>query len=170
MVNEPLDKLESYVEAGADMITVHVESCRHTHRILQKLGEMTNASDPARSIVRGVALNPGTPLEAVLPLIDEVEMVFLLGVNPGWGGQKFIASTQRRLKQLKAMIAESGREILTGVDGGITRNNIADVARMEADIIVTGSAVFDGKTPLKNARFMIRAANDAAEGLNANET
>ena len=168
MIAEPLNKLQDYVAAGADMITVHVESCRHTHRLLQKLGEAANANDSARGIMRGVALNPGTPLEAVLPLLDEVEMVFLLGVNPGWGGQKFIASTQWRLKQLKEMIAASGREILTGVDGGITRENIADVAAMGADIIVTGSAVFRENTPLENARAMISAANEAAKTLNAN--
>ena len=134
------------------------------------LGEMTNANDPARGILRGVALNPGTPLESVLPLIDEVEMALLLAVNPGWGGQKFIASTERRLKHLKVMIAESGREILTCVDGGITRENIADVARMGADIIVTGSAVFRGNTPLENAKSMMSAADNAAKGLKANVT
>ena len=156
----PLDKLEDYVAAGADMITVHVESCRHTHRVLQKLGEATNANDSARGILRGLALNPGTPLETILPLVDEVEMVLLLGVNPGWGGQEFIASTQRRLKQLKEMIAASAREILTGLDGGITRENIADAAAMGADVIVTGSAVFRGNTPLENARFMMSAIRD----------
>ena len=170
MIDEPLDKLESYVAAGADMITVHVESCRHTHRLLQKLGQATNANDSARGILRGVALNPGTPLETVLPLIDEVEMVFLLGINPGWGGQKFIASTGRRLGQLKEIIATAGREILSGVDGGITQDNISDVAQMGVDIIVTGSAVFRGNTPLEGAKFMIAAANDAARGLNANKT
>ncbi len=170
MIDEPLDKLEGYVAAGADMITVHVESCRHTHRVLQKLGEATNANDSARGILRGVALSPGTPVEAVLPLIDEVEMVFLLAVNPGWGGQKFIGSTERRLEHLKEIIAASGREILTGVDGGITQDNIADVARMGADIIVTGSAVFRGNTPLENAKSMMSAADDAAKGLNTNVT
>ena len=169
MIDEPLDKLEDYVAAGADMVTVHVESCRHTHRLLQKLGEMTNANDPASSILRGVALNPGTPLETVLPLIDEVEMVFLLGINHGWGGQKFIASTGRRLGQLKEIIAAAGREILTGVDGGITQDNISDVAQMGADIIVTGSAVFGGNTPLEGAKFMISAANDGAKNLNSNK-
>jgi len=87
-------------------------------------------------------------------------MVFLLGVNPGWGGQKFIASTQRRLEQLKEMIAASGGDILTGLDGGITRESIADVARMGADIIVTGSAVFRGNTPLESAKFMMSAIRD----------
>ena len=162
MIEEPLNKLESYVAAGADMITVHVESCRHIHRVLQKLGDMTNVNNPDRGILRGIALNPGTPLGVIMPLIDELEMIFLLAVNPGWGGQKFITSTQGRLRLIITMLSNAKKDILVGVDGGITRDNIADVARMGADIIVTGSAVFDGKTPLKNARFMIDAVNDAA--------
>jgi ribulose-phosphate 3-epimerase len=163
MIEEPLGKLESYVAAGADMITVHVESCRHIHRVLQKLGEMTNANDPGRGILRGLALNPGTPLDVIMPLIDELEMVFLLAVNPGWSGQKFIPLTEERLSRLKQMTHNAKKNIIVGVDGGITRNNIANVARMDADIIVTGSAVFDGKTPLENAKFMISAINDAAK-------
>ncbi|HCO93226.1 MAG TPA: ribulose-phosphate 3-epimerase [Phycisphaerales bacterium] len=161
MIEDPLNKLESYVAAGADMITVHVESCRHIHRVLQKLGQMTNAND-SRGILRGIALNPGTPLDVITPLIDELEMAFLLAVNPGWGGQKFIPSTEGRLSRLRQMLDEAKKEILVGIDGGITRDNIADVARMDVDIIVTGSAVFDGKTPLENAKFMIDAVNDAA--------
>jgi ribulose-phosphate 3-epimerase len=162
MIEEPLDKIESYVKAGADMITVHVESCRHIHRVLQKIKEFTNAYESDRGILRGVALNPGTPLGVITPLIDELEVVFLLAVNPGWGGQKFIPSTKDRLSLLRKMIKDANKDILIGVDGGITRNNIADVARMDVDIIVTGSAVFDGKTPLENAKFMINAVNDAA--------
>jgi len=155
MIEEPLEKIDSYVAAGADMITVHVESCRHVHRVLQKLGAMANANDPGRGILRGIALNPGTPLEIVAPLLDELEMVFLLAVNPGWGGQKFIPATSDRLSSLRDMIRNSGKDILLGVDGGVTRDNIADIARMNADIIVTGSAVFDGKAPAENATFMI---------------
>ncbi len=161
MIEEPLDKLESYVAAGADMITVHVESYRHVHRVLQKLREFTNTNDPNRGILRGIALNPGTPLEVITPLIDELEMVFLLAVNPGWSGQKFIPSTQGRLSRLRQMLGEVKKDILVGVDGGITRDNIAEVARMDVDIIVTGSAVFDGKIPLENAKFMINTVNDA---------
>jgi ribulose-phosphate 3-epimerase len=163
MIEDPLNKLESYVAAGADMITVHVESCRHIHRVLQKLGEMTNANDSNRGILRAIALNPGTPLEVITPLIDELEMVFLLAVNPGWSGQKFIPAAQGRLNRLRQMIGDANKDVLVGVDGGITRNNIADVARMDVDIIVTGSAVFDGKTPLKNAKFMISAVRDVAK-------
>ena len=163
LIEDPLNKLESYVAAGADMITVHVESCRHIHRVLQKLGEMTNANDSNRGISRGIALNPGTPLEVITPLIDELEMVFLLAVNPGWSGQKFIPATQDRLNRLRQMIGDAKKDVLVGVDGGVTRDNIASVARMDVDIIVTGSAVFDGKTPLKNAKFMINAVRDAAK-------
>ncbi len=163
MIENPLDKLDSYVAAGADMITVHVESCRHIHRVLQRLKEFTNINDSNRGILRGIALNPGTPLEVVTPLIDELEMVFLLAVNPGWGGQKFIPYTKERLTRLRQMISDAKKDILIGVDGGITRDNIADVARMYTDIIVTGSAVFDGKEPLENARFMIDAVNDPAK-------
>ncbi len=162
LIENPLNKLKSYVAAGADMITVHVESCRHIHRVLQKLGEMTNVNDSNRGILRGIALNPSTPLEVITPLIDELEMVFLLAVNPGWRGQKFISSTQDRLSRLRKMIGDAKKDVLVGVDGGVTRNNIADVARMDVDIIVTGSAVFDGKTPLENAKFMISTVSNAA--------
>ena len=155
MIEDPIDKIEAYVAAGADIITVHVESTPHVHRALQAMGGMTNANDPARGLVRGAALNPGTPAGALEPLLDEVEMVLLLAVNPGWGGQKFIASTRRKLEAVMDMIRETGREILTCIDGGVKRDNIEDVARMGADIVVTGSAVFDGKAPAENARFMM---------------
>ncbi len=161
LIDDPLNKLESYVAAGVDMITVHVESCRHIHRVLQALGEMTNTNDSDRGIVRGIALNPGTPLEVIRPFLNELEMIFLLAVNPGWSGQKFITSTRSRLKRLIQMILEADKDILVGIDGGVTRDNIIDVARMGADIIVTGSAVFDGKMPLENAKFMISAVSDA---------
>lgn len=109
-----------------------------------------------------MALNPGTPLEAIQPLLDELELVMLLGVNPGWSGQKFIPSTPARLAQLKEMLAKSRQGTLVGVDGGITRNNLADVLALGPDIVVTGSAVFDGKNPAANAAFMLQAARAAA--------
>jgi ribulose-phosphate 3-epimerase len=154
MIEEPLSKLEGFVAAGADIVTVHAEATRHIHRTLQALGKMTNANDPGRGIVRGLALNPGTPLETLDPLLDELEMIVILAVNPGWGGQKFIAATRERVERLKKKV---GDNVLICVDGGITRDNIAEVARMGADIIVTGSAVFDGKAPLENAKYMIDA-------------
>jgi ribulose-phosphate 3-epimerase len=162
LIEDPLSKLDDFVAAGADLITVHVGSCRHIHRVLQRLGEMTSVNQPGRGILRGIALDPGVPLEAVTPLVDEVEMIVLLAVNPGWGGQKFIPATGERFRQLRRMVQDARKEVLIGVDGGITRNNIAEVTRMGADLIVTGSAVFDGKNPRENVAFMLEAVRRTA--------
>jgi ribulose-phosphate 3-epimerase len=155
MIQEPLEKIEDYVAAGADMITVHAESCVHTHRVLQHMANLENANDPARGLLKGVALNPGTPIDVLDPLLDYLDMVFLLAINPGWTGQKFQPSIPRRVEKLKEMTAGASRRIFIGLDGGITKNNIADVARLGVDIVVTGSAVFDGKAPVENAKLML---------------
>ena len=158
MIEEPVNKVADYVAAGADMITVHVESTRHIHRVFQQLREMKNANDPRRGIVRGAALNPGTPLAALEPVLGEIEMVLLLAVNPGWSGQKFASGMPERVLQLKSLLRGAGREdTLIAVDGGITRENISSVRALGADIIITGSAVFDGKAVAANARFMLEA-------------
>ena len=161
MIEEPLGKVREYVEAGADMVTIHPEASRHPHRVLQEMGGMENVNDRERGIIRGVALNPGTPLETLNPLIEEVEMVLLLAVNPGWGGQKFTLGTFKRVEQVKEMIKESGKEILLCVDGGITKGNVGEVAGTGADVVVAGSAVFDGKAARENARQMLRAVAEA---------
>ena len=168
-IREILDLLkgsEVFRFDGADMITFHLAGASQPHRVLQVLRDATNANDPARGIIRGVGVNPSTPLEALEPLLDEVDYVLILAINPGWGGQGFLASTERRLARARAMIAASGRQILLGVDGGVTRSNIAQVAAMGADVIVTGSAVFDGKAPVENLRFMM----DAVAGRRASTT
>jgi len=162
MIVDPLTKLRDYVAAGADVVTVHVESGEHVHRVLQELGSLTNANDPERGIVRGVALNPGTPLEALEPLLDELELILLLAVNPGWGGQTFATATPRRLERARRMIEDTGHEILLGVDGGITRQNLGDVVGLGPDVIVTGSAIFDGKAPADNAKAMLESVAAAA--------
>jgi len=164
MIEEPLERLPEFVSAGADIITIHVESTRHPHRALQTLGTMTNANDPARGLVRGVALNPGTPVEAIDPLLPDCELVLLLAVNPGWGGQSFIESTAERLATAREHIARSGRDIILGVDGGVKRDNLTRIADMGPDIIVTGSAVFDGKQPEANARTMLDALRGRSAG------
>jgi ribulose-phosphate 3-epimerase len=157
MIRDPLEKLADFVAAGADIVTVHAESCDHVHRVLQQLGTTPNANDPARGIVRGLALNPGTPLAAIEPLLDEVDLVLLLAVNPGWGGQRFIPATMGRLAEARGRLDAAGRRILLGVDGGITRENIGQFRGMGVDLVVTGSAVFDGKAPAENARHMLAA-------------
>ena len=158
MIEDPVSKVADYVAAGADIVTVHVESTRHIHRVFQQLGAMANANDPNRGIVRGAALNPGTPLSALEPILGDVEMVLLLAVNPGWSGQKFAAGMPERVLHLKALLHGAGRDdTLIAVDGGITRENITSVRALGVDVIITGSAVFDGKAVAANARFMLEA-------------
>lgn len=145
MIEEPLEKVRAYVEAGADLLTFHVESTRHPHRVLQALGS---------TVVRGIALNPGTTVAAVEPLLDEVELVLVLAVNPGWGGQRFGSNTERRLAAVRELIAHSGRKVMLGVDGGVTRENVASIAAMGVDLIVAGSAVFDGGDAEANLKLL----------------
>ena len=133
----------------------------------KQIAALENTNDPARGVLRGVALNPGTPLEVLDPLVEQVDLVLLLAINPGWGGQKFGVETPRRLEKTRRLIEDSGRDVLLGVDGGITRGNIREVAALRPDLIVTGSAVFDGKAPAENARYMldaIRAEHAGIEG------
>jgi ribulose-phosphate 3-epimerase len=157
MIDAPLHKVADYVAAGADMVTIHLESDRYARRTLVELGAMENANDPARGIVRGVALLPGTPVAAVAPVLDLADYVLVLAVDPGWGGQRFADPTPERVAELRALIAGTGRDVLVGVDGGVTKANIGEVAATGADLIVTGSAVFDGVDPDTNARFMLDA-------------
>lgn len=156
MIREPLASLPDYVAAGADVITVHPDACAHPHRALQWLGSATHAAGATRAIARGVALNPGVPLDVLDPLIEEVELVTLVAINPGWGGQSFIPSTFGRIEAVRRKIAASGRDILVAVDGGITKQNIGELAGRGVDIVVTGSAVFEGDVAA-NVATMARA-------------
>ena len=99
MIDEPLEKVQAFVAAGAGIITFQVESTRHPHRVLQALA--------GTGVLRGVALNPGTPVATLEPLVEELEMILVLAVNPGWGGQEFLPSTERRLADVRALIADS---------------------------------------------------------------
>ena len=151
MIDDPVTKVADYVAAGAGIVTFHVESTRHPHRVLQSLA--------GTGVVRGVALNPGTPPAAAEPLLDELELLLVLAVNPGWSGQTFIPATERKLADARAMIG--AREIALAVDGGITKDNVEHVASLGVDVIVAGSAVFDGVAPADNARSMLRVARAA---------
>jgi len=147
MVHEPVDKVKAYVDAGAGIITCHVESTAHPHRVLQSLA--------GTGVLRGIALNPGTPLEVVEPLIDDLELLLLLAINPGWSGQKFIPRTERRVGAARELIA--GRNVVLGVDGGVTKANIEYVAGLGPDLVVSGSAIFDGAPPADNLSYMVDA-------------
>jgi ribulose-phosphate 3-epimerase len=148
MVDEPLGKVEDYVEAGAGILVFHPESTRHPHRVLQTLA--------GTGVLRGVALNPGTPLSLVHPLLDDLELVLVLGVNPGWSGQSFIPSTERRIIKVRALLAD--RQTALAVDGGVTGANVERLASLGVDLIVAGSAVYRGGLPADNARALLEAA------------
>lgn len=165
MIDEPLEKVGTFVKAGADMITFQVESATNPHRVLQVLGDAANANDPSRGILRGVAVSPGTPLEVLPPLLDELDYVMLLAINPGWGGQRFVPATGARLARVRKLVAASGRPILVGVDGGVTKTNIGQVAVLGADVIVTGSAIFDGTADIEaNAHHMLAQLGNSHTG------
>jgi ribulose-phosphate 3-epimerase len=161
MIQDPLTKVDAFVQAGADMITFHLEGASQPHRVLQVLGAAVNANDPERGVIRGIGLNPSTPVDAVEPLLDELDYLLIVAINPGWGGQSFVASTERRLERARRLIEASGRPIVLGVDGGVTLANITHVATMGADIIVSGSAIFDGGDTAANAAGMLDAVRAA---------
>jgi ribulose-phosphate 3-epimerase len=152
MVEEPLEKVRAYVDAGADVLTFHVEATRHPHRVLQALGS---------SVMRGIALNPGTMVAAVEPLLDDVELVLILAVNPGLSGQRFAPGTEGRLAAVRTLIDRSGRNVMLGVDGGVTHENVTSIAAMGVDLIVAGSAVFDGGDAAANLRQLRAGAGRA---------
>ncbi len=131
----PVDAyIEAYAEAGADMITAHFEAGPHIHRTLQAI--------KAQGVKAGVALNPGTPVEAIEHVIDLADMVLVMTVNPGFGGQKFIHSGVEKTRRVREMIGD--REIHIQIDGGVTPETAPLVANAGADVLVAGSAVFKG--------------------------
>ncbi|HOK80060.1 MAG TPA: ribulose-phosphate 3-epimerase [bacterium] len=156
MVQNPITKISQFAEAGADMITVHLESCPdHIHALIQAIKKLKNVNSVEREIIAGVAINPGTPVDSIKNVLDVVDMITILAVNPGWQGQSFIKTTAKKLQQAISLINESERDILLCIDGGVTKDNIHDIAQMAPDIVVAGSAIFDGKDPQANARFLV---------------
>ncbi len=141
MIEDPARYVSAFSRAGADILTVHVEACRHLHRTIELIRE--------NKMKVGVALNPHTPvsaLEEVLPLLD---LVLIMSVNPGFGGQKFIGSTLLKLAKLKEMMARTGSEPLVEVDGGINAENALSLVRAGATVLVAGSYVFKAKEPIE---------------------
>ncbi len=136
MVNEPIRYVEAYAKAGADIITVHAEACTHLDRTISMIHE--------QKVLAGVALNPATSLSAIEYLLPGLDMVLLMSVNPGFGGQEFIPYTIDKLQDLSQMIQKKGCSLDVEVDGGITLKNVREVMQAGANIIVSGSAVFNG--------------------------
>ena len=133
----PVDPyLEAFAEAGADCLSVHPESGPHLHRTLQTIRSLGKRA--------GIVLNPATPLEGVAPVIDLLDLILVMSVNPGFGGQKFIESQLRRIEALRTLIDDSGRDIDLEVDGGVDRTTAPRVIAAGADALVAGTATFKG--------------------------
>lgn len=136
MIEEPIRYIDEFAAAGADIITVHAESCRHLDRTIDAIKE--------KGIIAGVALNPATPLSAIEYVLPKVDMVLVMTVNPGFGGQKLIPYTVDKVRDLRELARKTGNKIDIEVDGGINLNNVQEVMDAGANIIVAGSAVFNG--------------------------
>ncbi len=141
MIATPDDYLEDFQKAGADVLTVHYEACNHLHRTVQKI--------KALGMKAGVALNPHTPVGLLEDIIRDVDLVCLMSVNPGFGGQKFIPHTIHKVRQLKALIQRTNSEALIEIDGGVSMNNAADLLQAGVDVLVAGSSVFKSENPTK---------------------
>jgi len=137
MIDEPIRYLEDFKKAGADIITVHYEACKNVEETLSKLRSL--------GIRAGLAISPDTPADVLKPYLDMLDMILVMSVYPGFGGQKFIKSSLDKIRAVKAMVISCGRnDIWIEVDGGIDADNIAEVRDCGANILVAGSAVFKG--------------------------
>lgn len=146
MIEQPERYIDAFVDAGADLITIHAESCTHIDRTIHAIKD--------RGILAGVALNPATPLSVLDYVLPELDMVLLMSVNPGFGGQKYIPYVTQKIRDLRAMITKTGKEIDIEVDGGVTLNNAQEILDAGANILVAGTAVFKGDIQENVAAFL----------------
>ena len=145
MIVEPGRHVEAFAKAGADIITIHLEACADAHEVIRQIHSC--------GCKAGVSIKPGTPIEVLEEYLDEVELILIMSVEPGFGGQKYIPESTERIRQTAELIRKSGREIELEVDGGIGAGNVELVLEAGANVIVAGSAVF--KDPAKNAAEMM---------------
>ena len=134
MMTNPDEFIPEFAKAGADILTVHVETCPHLHRTIQVIKE--------QKVKAGVSVNPATPVATLEQILGDVDLVLVMSVNPGFGGQKFIDSTLSKIRQVRDMITASSGSPYLEVDGGITTDNVASVLKAGANILVAGSAIF----------------------------
>ena len=145
MINEPIRYIDEFVKAGADIITVHVEACSDVVATIEKI--------KASGVKAGITLNPDTPVSAISPYLDMVDMVLVMSVNPGYGGQKFIVTSIDKLKEVKKLKDDSGLGFDIEVDGGINVDNLPSVLEAGANGIVAGSAIFSGDPAANVSNF-----------------
>lgn len=146
MIDEPIRYIDEFVKAGADIITVHAESCRHLDRTIEAIKE--------KGVLAGVALNPATPIEMIRYILPKVDMVLIMTVNPGLGGQKLIPYTLDKVRELKALLDREKIKADIGVDGGINLSNVSAAMDAGANVIVAGSAVFGGDIRENVTKFL----------------
>jgi ribulose-phosphate 3-epimerase len=140
MIVEPEHYFEAFAKAGADILTVHIETSTHLHRNLQAI--------KALGMKAGVAVNPHTPVSLLADVIEDIDVVCLMSVNPGFGGQKFINNTYQKIRSLKQIINERGAKTLIEIDGGVTLDNIELLIKDGADVLVAGNTVFSSPDPV----------------------
>ncbi|MBO9205094.1 MULTISPECIES: ribulose-phosphate 3-epimerase [Niastella] len=139
MIVEPEKYVEDFKKAGADILTVHEECCVHLHRNIQQIKSL--------GMQAGVALNPHTPVESLKEVLDDLDLVLIMSVNPGFGGQKFIPNTLNKIRTLRRMIDERGLSTKIEIDGGVTLDNAPVIMKAGADVLVAGNTVFKSKDP-----------------------
>jgi ribulose-phosphate 3-epimerase len=145
MIEEPDRYLAEFARAGASRLTVHVESGPHTHRTVQAIKEL--------GVAAGITLNPATPLDMVEELLTDVDLVLIMSVNPGFGGQTYIPRSTARIQRLRQMLADSGSQAFIEVDGGVKPSNAREIVDAGADVLVAGSAIFKGDIAANIALF-----------------
>ena len=141
MIVDPDRYISTFAQLGADILTVHYEACPHLHRTLQKI--------KSEGMKAGVAINPHTPVSVLTSIIQDVDLVCLMSVNPGYGGQKFIPHTFEKLRELKKLINETQSGTLIEIDGGVGAANASELAEAGADVLVAGSSVFRAEDPVQ---------------------
>ena len=151
MIENPDNYIKDFVDAGSDLIVVHAEACRHLHRTIQNI--------KSYNVKVGVALNPATSIESIKHIIEDVDMVLIMTVNPGFGGQSFIESMLEKIKELKQLIDDKNLNVDIQVDGGIKPDNIHKVVEAGANIIVAGSAIFNSENIEETVSLMRKNAS-----------
>jgi len=139
MIEEPGKYAEQFKNAGADVLSVHIEACPHLHRNIQQI--------KALGMKAGVAINPHTPVESLHDVLADIDLVCMMSVNPGFGGQQFILHTLKKIKTLRKMIDEKGLSVLIEIDGGVTLENAGTIVAAGADVLVAGNTVFSSQDP-----------------------
>ena len=140
MIEEPGNFAEAFKKAGADYLSVHIEACPHLHRNIQQIKSL--------GMKAGVAINPHTPVEQLKDILADIDLVCMMSVNPGFGGQKFIPYTIEKIKTLRRMIDEKSLPVLIEVDGGVTLDNATSIIAAGADVLVAGNTVFKSNDPM----------------------